>query len=81
MECVPNAGTRLPVDRVYCIMPDGSVLSGAAAVLEVESRLGCIGISLSFFYRRFAFAGLCMESVYTWVSRRRSCGNGNCGVK
>jgi predicted DCC family thiol-disulfide oxidoreductase YuxK len=81
VECVPNAGTCLPVDRVYYIMLDGSVLSGAAAVLEVESRLGGIGILLSFFYRRFAFVRLCMESVYIWVSRSRSCGIGDCRVK
>jgi len=81
VECVPNTGTGLPVDRVYYIMPDGSVLSGAAAALEVESRLGWIGVTLSFFYRRSAFVGGCMEAIYTWVSRRRSCGIGNCSVR
>ena len=81
IRCIPNTEwSGLPVDKVYYIMPDGSVLAGAAAVLEVESCLGWAGVLLRFFYRRFAFVRLNMEAMYAFVARHRRCGRDGCRV-
>ncbi len=77
VNCVPNIPEyKLPVDRVYYIMTDGCVLSGAAAVLEVESKIGFVGRSLAFFYNRFLGVRLILDAIYFFVARRRSCGQG-----
>ena len=78
-----SADLGLPADQLLAEMRlrlhDGTVLGGAAAVVEIARRIWWAWPLWAL--SRLPGAMRPMRATYQWIARRRSCANGACGLQ